>query len=217
MPTITAIEATRRDPARVAVFVDGEFAFALHGDLAAAAGLRPGDPIDEATVERLRDQDTVQLACQAAYQFLGARPRSESEVRRRLARRGFEAEPIDAAVARLRELGYLNDAAFAEFWVENRREFKPRSARLVAHELRQKGVAREAIDLTAWDDEAAALAAGEKWIRSRRFADRPEFDRRLGGYLQRRGFGGGAVRATLRRLWSGDPADAEDPGADDEA
>jgi regulatory protein len=207
VPIITAIEATRRDPARVAVFVDGEFAFALFDELALAAGLRVGDPIDPGLVDRLGEQDAVQRACQAAYQFLGVRPRSEAEVRRRLARRGFESEPVDAAIVRLRQLGYLNDESFAEYWVENRRTFKPQSARMIAHELRQKGVAREAINLSEWDDEAAAVAAGERWIRSRRFADRQEFERKVGGYLQRRGFGGAAIRTATRRLWSGEPAE----------
>ena len=202
MARITAIEPTRRDPRRVSVFLDGAFGFALDGELALAAGLRVGADLTDAEVAGLTDQDATQRACQAAYQFLGRRPRSEAEVRQRLLRRGFDEPTVAAALRRLRELGYLDDAAFAQFWIDNRREFKPRSARLVAHELRQKGVDREAIDLADWDDEAAALAAGERWIRSRRFADQTDFERRLGSYLPRRGFGYQAIRAAVERLWS---------------
>ena len=200
MPTITAIEPTRRDPSRVSIFLDGAFAFALADELAHEVGLRVGATIDSDAVEGLSRQDESHRACQAALRFLGARPRSELEVRRRLLRHGFAGAAIDGAIDRLRRLGYLDDGTFAAFWIESRRAFKPRSARLVAQELRQKGVAGEAVDLSDWDDDAAALAAAQRWIRSRRFATPADFERRVGECLRRRGFGGASIRAAIRQL-----------------
>ena len=200
MPTITAIETTRRDPGRVSIFVDGAFALALTAELAVEAGLRVGEAIDPEAIDRLLQRDETHRAVQAALRFLGARPRSELEVRQRLLRHGFGEAAIAGAIERLRSLGYLDDGAFAAFWIENRRAFKPRSARLVAYELRRKGVADEAVDLADWDDETAALAAGRRWIRARPFASPAEFERRVFDYLPRRGFGGAAIRAAIRQL-----------------
>lgn len=202
MAIITSLEHTRRDPSRVSVFLDGAFGFALAEEIVLTARLRVGEAIDDDTIARLAERDTVSRACQAAYRFLGARPRSEAEVRRRLLQHGFPASAVEAASQRLRELGYLDDRAFADFWIENRREFKPRSARLIAQELRQKGVAADAIDLTDWDDETAAQEAGAHWIRSRRFANQLDFDHRVGNFLLRRGFGHEAVRSAVRQLWA---------------
>src|SRR6266542_6260426 len=77
----------------------------------------------------------------AALRFLAVRPRSEAEVRTRLLRARHEATAIEQALERLRQDGLLDDAAFAQYWLEQRRTFRPRGARLVQAELRQRGIA----------------------------------------------------------------------------
>jgi len=87
----------------------------------------------------------------AAARFLEARPRSTDEVRRRLRDAGYRVDLVDAALDRLAQLGYLDDAAFARAWVESRDRARPRGARALRDELRGKGVA-------AVDAEAALVA-----------------------------------------------------------
>jgi regulatory protein len=89
----------------------------------------------------------------AAARFLGTRPRSADEVRRRLRDAGYRADLVEGALDRLTELGYLDDAAFARAWVESRDRTRPRGARALRDELRRKGVA-------AADAEAALAARG---------------------------------------------------------
>jgi regulatory protein len=89
----------------------------------------------------------------AAARFLEARPRSTDETRRRLRDAGYRVDLVDAALDRLTELGYLDDAAFARAWVESRDRARPRSARALRDELRRKGVGTV--------DAEAALAARE--------------------------------------------------------
>lgn len=200
MPRITAIEATRRDPNRVAIFLDDEFAFAVAAETAVAEGLRMGETLDAANIDRLVSNDEAQRALAAGLRYLGARPRSTAEVRRRLREKGYGPAAIDAALARLSDYGYVDDRAFAEFWVAGRQRHKPRSSRLVAYELRQKGVTPDAVDWDGWDETETAKAAAEQWLRSRRFTSREEFQRRVGGHLQRRGFSGTVIRGVLRDL-----------------
>jgi regulatory protein len=133
----------------------------------------------------------------AAARFLEARPRSVEEVRRRLRGAGFEADLAEAAIARLGELGMLDDAAFARAWTEARDRARPRSARALRQELRGKGVAdavieqalveREASVTGRGDDEVtAALGAGER--ASSEASDRAAAERllaRRGGPLLR--------------------------------
>jgi regulatory protein len=125
------------------------------------------------------------------------------EVERKLADKGVEPAVIARALARLDELGLIDDADYAARYVEHRREHRPEGARAVRQALARRGVARGVIDeVTAGIDEgAAALALALD--RAPRYAgcDRPAFERRLGGLLQRRGFGPDAVRAAVRAAW----------------
>jgi regulatory protein len=110
---------------------------------------------------------------------------------------------VDAAVARMRELGYVDDNAFARLWVESRQAGTPRSRRALAFELGRKGVSREDMDaaLDTVSDADAAYEAAQRRLRTLRDADRQTFERRLGTFLNTRGFGYGVARATIQRCW----------------
>jgi regulatory protein len=81
----------------------------------------------------------------AALRFLEVRARSVDEVRRRLARAGYPAGQVDAAVTRLLELGVLDDPAFARAWVASRDRTHPRGERALRDELRRKGISPDVI------------------------------------------------------------------------
>ena len=82
----------------------------------------------------------------AAAAFLSVRPRSVAETRGRLRHLGYRQELVDSVVARLVEMGYLDDAAFARAWVESRDRARPRGAAALRRELALKGVERSIIE-----------------------------------------------------------------------
>jgi len=139
----------------------------------------------------------------AAYQFLKYRARSEAETRARLKKRGFEIEDIEKVIAYLQESKALDDTAFAELWKESRDSRKPRSRLLIKAELRSKGVKAEVIEnvLKEADDSETAYRAAQKKAGLLAGADYEDFYRKLGGYLQRRGFSYQVTHATVRLLW----------------
>jgi regulatory protein len=102
----------------------------------------------------------------------------------------------------------LDDAAFARLWVENRNACRPRGPQALRQELYRKGIERDVVDATLYDDElvgdeyerALTLARG---ILSRYATspDRATFQRRMGGYLQRRGFGYDIIKRIVDSLW----------------
>jgi regulatory protein len=110
---------------------------------------------------------------------------------------------VDRILDRLQQLELLDDRQFADFWIENRERFSPRSARALGQELRQHGVARETVDEVSDPDrdEERALAAGRQRLRSVAALDYQAFRARLGGFLLRRGFSYGVVRVAVRTLW----------------
>ena len=188
---------------KVKIFLDGKFAFNLEAEVAVKEGLQVGQELSTSEVEALAKRDNLQRCLNSAARYLSYRPRSELELRERLHRRGFADETVKAVLVRLREQGLLDDMAFAQFWADNRKAFRPRSQWLIKSELRQKGVAREIIDEIggAVDDEDSAYQAALSKARSLSRSDMESFRRRLSSYLRYRGFGYEVINRTIERVW----------------
>ena len=131
----------------------------------------------------------------AALRLLAVRDRSEEELRRRLTRRGFAAGPIEVALGRCRELGYLDDVRFARerarALLAGGRAVGPRVlADLQAHGI-DETAAREALAAAEAEIDPEKLLAE---LAARRFAgfDYRNADerqrRRVIHYFLRRGF-----------------------------
>ena len=198
--TITELKFQQRNKERVNIYLDGEYAFGL--DAVEAARLHKGQVLSEAEIAELKAQDERNRAFDRAVQFLSYRPRSRVEVERYLRGKSIDEVVRDDVIARLERAKYLDDEAFARFWLENRERFRPRGERALRYELRQKGVSDEIITqvLNDLDDEASAWRAVEG--RLSRWASLPgdEFRQKVVGYLSRRGFDYNTISLTLEKV-----------------
>lgn len=202
MRKITAIEAQKKRSNRVNVYLDGEFAFGL--ERITAAWLRVGQELDEKKIEQLQAEDARERALQQALLFLSYRSRSESEICANLRKHELPEPVIEETLERLRRDGLANDDQFARAWVENRSTFRPRSRRMMALELRQKGLDEESMSsaLAAVDDKALAYEAAQK--RSNRLSglEWSVFRTKLSGFLARRGFSYSVIAPVVTRIWN---------------
>jgi regulatory protein len=139
----------------------------------------------------------------AALRMLARRELSESQIRHRLARRGYDANAIDAAVERLKSDGAIDDARVASAIARSETSLKRRGRLRVAQALARAGIdratARRALDETFddVDDEALLNAALDKRLRDQRsIADDREFQR-LYRYLAAQGFEPDRILAVL--------------------
>jgi regulatory protein len=202
MPTITALELQKKDNQRVSVFLDGAFAFGVSIDVAVT--LKKGQVLTAAEVEALQLGDERNRAYQRALGYLAARPHSRVEVERYLRGKHFDDDAVTYAIQQLLEHGYLDDEAFAQFWQENRSQFRPRSAAALRYELRQKGVDSESIDAAVhgMDEEEVAWSAAT--AKAGRWANLAEdaFEKKMMAFLARRGFGYEIARRVTRRAWA---------------
>ncbi len=203
MSRITDLREGRGREKRINIYLDGRFAFSLGAEVVAMENLQVGQELSGDRVEALTGSDRLQRCLTAAYRYLGYRPRSESEIRERMQRRGFDGETIDAVVARLQEQNLLDDHAFAQFWKENRESFSPRSQWLTRRELKRMGVVNDVAEqvVAGMDDEANAYRAALQKTRRGAPADYQDFRRRLGDYLRRRGFNYEVIVHTLEKVW----------------
>jgi regulatory protein len=199
---VTRVAFQAHDQSRVNVFVDGRFAFAISAVEAVHRGLKPGRLLTEADLAELRQVEELERARNAAVALLAVRPRSRRELADRLARKGLPGAVVERVVDELAARGYLDDAAFARYWVENRQANRPRGRRALAAELRAKGVDTatidEAVAPTAEDEAATALALARRRARTLDEPDPRRFRQRLGAFLQRKGYRYDTVRSVVK-------------------
>ena len=203
VPKVTALRLGRGRAKRVQVYLDGRFALSLEAETALREGLNVGKELSSGDLEALARSDKFCRCHNAALRYLGYRPRSEFELKERLSQRGFESETIEAVLGRLKEQGLVDDLKFAQFWVDNRRTFSPRSRRLTGLELKRKRVADDLIEQVSSSitDEESAYRAAQGRARRLPVSDYQGFRRRLGEYLKRRGFSYRVINNTVAQLW----------------
>lgn len=143
-------------------------------------------------------------AYEAAVRYLAGRPHTVAEIHRHLRSKKFDAETIDHAIDRLRAQRYVDDEAFARWWVEQRERFKPRGHRALRTELAQKGVGRDVVDLVLGERAPDADVDQARRALSRpltRWADMPDAEKRrkIHTYLAARGFDYDTIDEVTRR------------------
>jgi regulatory protein len=201
MKKITAIVIQKKNPNRVNIHLDGEFAFGLAR--ITAAWLKTGQELDEKKIGQLQAEDEKERALQQALLFLSYRARSESEIRKNLLKHEIPEVVIEETLEHLRKERLVDDGQFAQAWVENRSTFRPRSRRMLVMELRQKGLDDESMETALGDlnDKALAYEAAQK--RASRLAGLEwiDFRKKLSGFLARRGFSYSVITPIVSRIW----------------
>ena len=197
---ITSIDFQSHNDDRVSVFVDGDFAMGLHKSVAAKHGLAEGQSLPEDREVRIAEDESLVQAKQTALNYLAHKPRTEQEVRRRLQREDVAPPIVDNVLARMRELGYVDDAAYAEDYVRNRFQSKQYGPRRIQNELVKRGIdrtaAERAVDRFFADHDAMAAArshAEKRWPKIARDDNPQRRKQKLYRYLVRRGFASGTV------------------------
>jgi regulatory protein len=199
---ITALTAQKRNRQRVNVYLDGEFAFGLTRIV--AAWLFVGQDISDEKIAELKAEDEREVAYQKALKLLEYRPRSEREIRQNLQTNRVPEAVQDAVLERLRRAALLDDSRFANAWVQNRSEMRPRSRRALSYELRQRGIADEFIQDATRDlnEEELAYQAAVQQARKLRALEWQEFRKKMYGFLARRGFNYEVSAPAAARVWA---------------
>lgn len=199
---ITALKVQKKNPNRINVYLDGEFAFGLSRIV--AAWLQVGQTLSQEKIAELRAKDAVEMAFQRALRFLSYRERSEAEVSQNLKQHNVPDDVVMEVLERLRRSGLIDDQRFAKHWVENRNEFRPRSRRALAYELRQKGIAQETIQeaVEAIDEYQLAYRTASKYAKKLKQVEWPVFRQKLYAHLARRGFEYEVATQVIVQVWA---------------
>ena len=152
-----------------------------------------------------QEADPYSIANTIALNALVARAKSKGELLAHLKTRGVEDDVAQATIFRLQEKGLIDDAEFAKAWTQSRHTAKKLSKRIIASELRTRGVDQQSIDeaLDEIDDEAEYRTAFSLAMRKYSTMSRlePEIQvRRVQSLLQRKGFSFPTIARVIREL-----------------
>jgi len=152
-----------------------------------------------------QEADPYSIAYTIALNALVARAKSKGELLAHLKKRGVEDDVAQATIFRLQENGLINDSEFAKAWTQSRHTSKKLSKRIIAGELRTRGVDQSSIDeaLDEIDDESEYRTAFSLGMKKYNTMSRlePEVQiRRIQSLLQRKGFSFPTIARVIREL-----------------
>jgi|SRR5215213_4549074 len=193
---VTSIKPAVKTVGRYNIFVDGKYSFSLDEAQLVQEKLKAGRELDDAELRRLLRESDFGKHYMRVLELIARRPRSAWEIAQYLRRKGWEPDECQRITERLRQKGYLDDAAFVEFWIRGRLAGGKKSRRQVEAELAAKRVAREVITsaghLFPPESDRTALAALIQKLRRRH--DDPQ---KLMAALARRGFAYDDIKRAL--------------------
>ena len=157
-------------------------------------GLEIGASIDRAQAEEINFAYAYGIARRAAMRLLKVRPRTEWELMRQLQSRKIPGGAASRLIEDLKAEGHVDDRVFARLWIAEKISAGTHGRRLLEHQLRARGIAREVLEEVLAADysvEAEAVVARELAAKKlSRFGHMPEAAarRRVYSHLLRRGF-----------------------------
>ncbi len=169
--------------------------------------------------ELLPEADQEAVARKILFDQLTGRARTRNELAAKLASKNVPADLAKRLLDRFEEVGLIDDLAFSRLWVSSRQSTRGLTRRVLAQELRRKGVADEVAqvaleEVDSDDEETSARELVRKKLPSLARVDRATATRRLIGLLARKGHSPGLAAHIVREELSRAARDATD--TDDE-
>ncbi len=189
---ITKIEKQKKRK-RYNIYIDDEYKFSVDEDILVKYRLLKERELLPQDAEEIILSDQFNKIYSHALKYIGFKSRTEKEVSNYLQGKKYPEEQIQQVIQLLKEANFLNDAQYAENYVKERITLNPKGKKMLAYELKLKGIEHNIIEksLEQLDNQLELELAYQlliKQSRSSRNEDWNKLRNRLGGYLQRRGF-----------------------------
>ncbi len=200
MPIVTRLVAGKKNPNRVNIFLDGKFALALSIDKVVTYGLKKDLELSTDQVDELKMGDQEDYLYSKALNFVSYRPRSLKEVRDRLVKYGASGADQARIIEKLTSKKFLDDLAFARWFVESRNAHRPRSPLHLTQELRAKGISQEIISEIKnefADPASSIISILNKKLGTPRVLDREE-KQKISLSLSRQGYSWDVIKRVVK-------------------
>ena len=182
---ITDIRQAVKNGNRVNIFINGKYDFSLDISQLVDFKLKVGQEITEQELEKYHKASSYGKLYQRTLEWVLTRPHSIKEARDYLFKKHAEKEDSEKILKTLQEKSYLDDEAFAKFYVENRFVKKGISKKRLELELAKKGVDKQIVEDALENSERSDEEEIKKIIAKKR---NKYDDEKLIAYLTRQGF-----------------------------
>ena len=195
---VTNIESITKT--RYRVYIDDEFAFVLYKGELFKYQIHKDEEISEETIAGIKKEVLVKRAKLRAMHLLNAMPRTEQQLREKLAQNEYPEDVIEAAVSYVKSFGYINDEAYIRNFIISRKNSK--SKREIVMLLGQKGLRGELVDNIVEEmyAEESELSTIKEIMRKKRWnpSEMEEKEKqKMLAYLMRKGFSYEEIRRAL--------------------
>lgn len=201
---ITRIENQKRNLNRVNIYIDNKFAFGLTDDIRYKYDLHTNKEIDNDFVEDILKAEEERKVINAALNILSYRQRSIKELREKLREKGYDNLFIEKAIDYCKEQNYLNDEEFSISYIKDKQYLNKLGSKRIKYELINKGVSKDIIEevlqVNPEYEFNIALDLANKKMSSYKNDDRNSIYRKLGGFLQRKGYPFDIIKKVLDQV-----------------
>ncbi len=190
---ITLVEQQKGNKKRFNIYLNEEYAFAVHEDVLVSFHLYKGKEIEHHEMELICSTEEENKAWQKALRYINYKWRTESEVRNHLLQLDYEPLLVSNIIQRLKKMEFINDQQYATSYIEQRIRHKPRGKKMMEYELKKKGVNSSDIEsgLQNISQEIEFQMAFEllhKRLHRYRDEEWKRAKQKMGLYLQNKGF-----------------------------
>lgn len=168
MSEITGISPQKHDKLRCNIEVDGVFFCGMTLETVMKNRLKTGSVVTAEELSRMQLESEKATALDKALSHISATMKTEYEIRAFLKRKGYLQDVSDYVVEKMKGYGFLDDELYAQRYCES--VSKKKGGRLIALELRRKGVGEEAVQNAVSaiaDEEESAKRVLEKYLRGK--------------------------------------------------
>jgi regulatory protein len=192
----------------VDVYVDDEFFTTVDKNMVLELGLAKGQALTSDDLASLKLGAIFNKLYNFALSRILARPRSESEIRQYLSGKSDNEEVISSVIRKLIDAKYIDDLAFAQWWIDSRNTFRAKSRVEISHELSLKGIDREIITQAINSDmpidiekDNVVKLVEKKWsLLQSQNGDFQEKRKKLIAYLMRKGFNWDSISEAIKDI-----------------
>lgn len=199
MAEITDIAPQVKDKERCNIYVDGRFYCGLKLETAIKYRLKAGQHIELSVLDEIQLENEKSQALDKAMTHLTNSMKTEKEMRDFLKKKGYVEAVADHVCGKLKEYALLDDAEYSRRYIES--AGKTKGKRLIAFELKKRGVSQECIEeaLSGMPEEdGAAAAVLQKYMRGKEFTK--ENLSKAFRHLMSKGFDYEAAKSALASL-----------------
>ncbi len=197
MSEITAITPQIHDKTRCNIEIDGRFFCGMKLVTVMQNRLKVGSIVTAEQLAAIQLESEKETALDKALTHISLGMKTEKEIADYLLKKGYLGDVIEYVLEKMRSYGFADDEAYARGYAEG--AGKKKGKKLIALELRRKGISDEAIEAALGElsgEEEAARAVLEKYLRGKDVTDRATVQKAV-RYLLSKGFEYDTVRSAL--------------------